>query len=290
MIPVDLHCHSNISDGLLPPDEVVRRAHARGCQLFALTDHDDVRGLPLARQTASELGMQFVNGVEISVSWGKHTLHVVGLGFDDQNPELLAGLASVRAGRFERAERMARGLEKLGMSDVLAGSQKFATNPEMISRTHFARFLVESGRCKDTKSVFKKYLVRGKPGYVEHEWARLHDAIDWIRGAGGVAVLAHPGRYDLGNETLRVLLIEFHRMGGEAIEVVSGTHSIADAARFGRLANDFSYQCSCGTDYHATGEGSREPGLNAELPFGCVPVWERWRKVDPIDVSVARPS
>ncbi|WP_288842100.1 3',5'-nucleoside bisphosphate phosphatase [uncultured Deefgea sp.] len=287
MTPVDLHCHSNISDGLLPPDEVVRRAHSRGCQLFALTDHDDIRGLALARQTADELGMQFVNGVEISVSWGKHTLHIVGLGFDENDPTLLAGLASVREGRAERAERMANGLEKLGIEGVLAGAQKFAENPEMISRTHFARFLVESGRCKDTKSVFKKYLVRGKPGYVEHEWARLHDAIDWIRGAGGVAVLAHPGRYDLGNETLRVLLIEFHRMGGEAIEVVSGTHSIADAARFGRLANDFNYQCSSGTDYHATGEGSREPGLNADLPFGCTPVWERWLKQSLQDVSRA---
>nr|WP_314901199.1 3',5'-nucleoside bisphosphate phosphatase [uncultured Deefgea sp.] len=288
MTPVDLHCHSNISDGMLPPDEVVRKAHARGCQLLALTDHDDVRGLPLARKTAEELGLQFINGVEISVSWGKHTLHVVGLGFDDTNPELLAGLAGVRAGRAERAERMAKGLEKLGMTGVLEGSQKFADNPEMISRTHFARFLVESGRCKDTKSVFKKYLVRGKPGYVEHEWARLHDAIDWIRGAGGVAVLAHPSRYDLGNETLRVLLIEFQRMGGEAIEVVSGTHSIADVARFGRLAQDFGYLCSSGTDYHATGEGSREPGLNSDLPIACVPVWERWLKAPLVDVFPAK--
>ncbi|QLG87320.1 PHP domain-containing protein [Chitinibacter bivalviorum] len=276
MTPVDLHCHSNISDGLLPPDQVVRKAHARGCQLFALTDHDDTRGLALAKATADELGMPFINGVEISVSWGKHTLHVVGLGFDAENETLLAGLAHVRSGRAERAERMAAALEKLGIEGILAGARRHADNPEMISRSHFARFLIETGRCKDMKAVFKKFMVRGKPGFVEHEWARLHDAIDWIRGAGGVAVLAHPGRYDMGNETMRVLLTEFKRLGGEAIEVVSGSHGHADVGRFNHLAKEFGYLCSSGSDYHATGEGAREPGLNADLPIGCEPVWARW--------------
>ncbi|WP_273431375.1 3',5'-nucleoside bisphosphate phosphatase [Chitinibacter tainanensis] len=274
--PVDLHCHSNISDGILPPDEVVRRAHARGCQLFALTDHDDTRGLALAKATADELGMGFVNGVEISVSWGKHTLHVVGLGFAADDPTLLAGLAQVRSGRAERAERMAAGLEKLGLTGILEGARKYADNPEMISRSHFARYLIEIGRCKDMKAVFKQFMVRGKPGFVEHEWARLHEAVEWIRGAGGVAVLAHPGRYEMGNETMRVLLTEFKRQGGEALEVVSGSHGHADVHRFKNLAKEFGYLCSSGTDYHATGEGAREPGLNADLPEGCEPVWTRW--------------
>lgn len=276
MTPVDLHCHSNASDGLLPPREVTRKAAERGCQLFALTDHDDTRGLAEAADEAALHGMRFVAGVEISVSWGKHTLHIVGLGFDPAHPALKAGLAGVRAGRDARAQAMSDSLARVGLENVIAGARKYADNPEMISRTHFARYLVEIGAAKDTKSVFKRFLVRGKPGFVDHEWARLHEAIDWIRGAGGVAVLAHPGRYEMGNETLRVLLTEFKRLGGEGIEVVSGCHGAADVGRFGRLAQEFELLASVGTDYHATGEGAREPGLNGDLPIGCQPVWARW--------------
>ncbi|SMC24828.1 hypothetical protein SAMN02745857_01976 [Andreprevotia lacus DSM 23236] len=274
--PVDLHCHSNVSDGLLPPREVVRKAAGRGCKMLALTDHDDTRGLADAADEAALLGVQFVNGVEVSVSWGKHTLHIVGLGFDPAHPAIAEGLATVRAGRYERAQRMSDSLAKVGIEGAMEGAQRHADNPEILSRTHFARFLVETGRCKDTKSVFHKYLVRGKPGYVEHEWARLHDAVEWIRAAGGVAVLAHPARYDMGNETMRVLLTEFKRLGGEGIEVVSGVHGVHEAARFGRLAQEFGYLASSGTDFHATGEGARDPGLNPDLPDGCTPVWSRW--------------
>ncbi len=276
MVPVDLHCHSNFSDGLLPPKEVARKAAERGCKLFALTDHDDTRGLAQAAEEAASHGMRFLNGVEVSASWGKYTLHIVGLDVDPANPELVAGLASVRAGRDARAQAMSDSLARVGLDNVLAGARKYAENPEMISRTHFARYLVEIGAAKDTKSVFKKFLVRGKPGYVDHEWARMHEAIEWIRAAGGVAVLAHPGRYEMGNETMRVLLTEFRRLGGEAIEVVSGSHGAAEVGRFGRLAQEFGFLASCGTDYHATGEGAREPGLNPDLPIGCVPVWARW--------------
>ncbi|XZG69143.1 3',5'-nucleoside bisphosphate phosphatase [Chitinibacteraceae bacterium HSL-7] len=277
MTPIDLHCHSTISDGMKAPREVVRIAHERGCQLFALTDHDDTRGLADAEDEARQLGMPFINGVEISVSWGKHTLHIVGLGFDRDNAELLAGLEHVRSGRWARAERMAAELEKKArISGALEGAQKYAANPEMISRAHFARYLIEIGRCKDMKAVFKQYLAKGKPGYVDHEWAMLHEAVSWIRNAGGVAVLAHPARYELGNETLRVLLTEFRRMGGEAIEVLSGCHSIADSARFGRVAVEYGFLASAGTDYHATGEGAREPGINGILPMDCTPVWTRW--------------
>ncbi|MGL4604560.1 MAG: 3',5'-nucleoside bisphosphate phosphatase [Iodobacter sp.] len=276
MTPVDLHCHSNHSDGLLPAREVVRKAFDRGCKLFALTDHDETRGLAEAEDEAALLGMKFINGVEISVSWGKHILHIVGLGFDRENPALLAGLASVRSGRGERAERMAAALDKVGIYGTLEGARQYADNPAILSRAHFARHLVKTGVCKDMGSVFKRYLVRGKPGFVEHEWARLHEAIEWISGAGGIAVLAHPARYEMGNETLRVLLTEYKRLGGAAIEVVSGCHSIPDAARFGRLAQEFGFLASCGTDYHATGEGAREPGLNPDLPMDCLPVWHRW--------------
>ncbi|TJZ76176.1 3',5'-nucleoside bisphosphate phosphatase [Chitiniphilus eburneus] len=276
MTPVDLHCHSTASDGLLPPREVARLAAERGCQLFALTDHDELCGLPEAADEAARHGMRFVNGVEVSVSWGKHTLHIVGLGFDAANETLRAGLADVRAGRDARAVAMSDSLARAGIPGVLEGARRYADNPEIISRAHFARHLVERGLAKDVKSVFKKYLVRGKPGFVEHEWARLHDAIDWIRGAGGVAVLAHPARYDMGNETMRVLLTEFRRLGGEGIEVVSGVHGVHEVARYGRLAQEFGLLASSGTDYHATGEGARDPGLNPDLPLGCDPVWSRW--------------
>lgn len=276
MILVDLHSHSNVSDGLLPPRELVRLAHSRGCQLFALTDHDDLSGLPDAADEAQQLGMGFVTGVEISVSWGKYNLHVVGLGFDPDNIQLQSGLASVRSGRWERAERMAASLAEAGIPNALEGARKYAENPEMISRAHFARYIVEIGKAKDVRSVFYKYLKPGMPGYVEHEWARLHEATTWIVEAGGVAVLAHPGRYEMGPETMRVLLTEFKRLGGCALEVSSGCHGVADMARFGRLAREFGYQASCGTDYHATNEGARDPGINADLPFGCEPVWTRW--------------
>lgn len=285
MLPVDLHAHSNVSDGMLPPREVVARAHARGCQLFALTDHDDLRGLAAAADEAQRLGMRFLPGVEISVSWRKHTLHIVGLGFDPANAVLQAGLASVRLGRDERAVRMDAALAAVGVGGVLAGARKFADNPEMIGRAHFARHLIERGLAKDMKGVFKKYLARGKPGYVAHQWASLADAVGWIRAAGGVAVIAHPGRYEFGRQTMGELIEEFKAAGGEGIEVVSGSHHPADFERYARLAETHGLLASAGSDYHATGEGAREPGILPDMPPGPQPVWQRWHT----DIGVTLP-
>jgi len=261
---------------MLPPREVVARAAARGCTLFALTDHDDVRGLADAADEAKRLGMGFVPGVEISVSWRKHTLHIVGLGVDPQNPVLLAGLQSVRSGRDERAVRISEALAACGITDTLEGARKFADNPEMIGRAHFARHLIERGIAKDMKGVFKKFLARGKLGYVPHEWAQLADAVAWIKAAGGVAVIAHPGRYEFGKQTMGELIEEFKAVGGEGIEVVSGSHNPPDFARFARLAEINGLFASAGSDYHATGEGAREPGILPDMPPGPVPVWSRW--------------
>ncbi|WP_269533828.1 3',5'-nucleoside bisphosphate phosphatase [Chitinimonas sp. BJYL2] len=276
MLPIDLHAHSNVSDGMLPPAEVVTRAFERGCKLFALTDHDDLRGLAVAADTARTLGMQFLPGVEVSVTWRKHTIHVVGLGVDTANETLQQGLASVRQGRDERAVRMSDALAALGIPDMLAGARKFADNPEMIGRAHFARHLIERGLAKDMKGVFKKYLAKGKPGYVSHQWAALADAVSWIRAAGGLAVIAHPGRYEFGRMLMGELIAEFKAAGGEAIEVVSGSHQAIDVSRFARLAEDEGLYASLGSDYHATGEGAREPGILPDLPPGPVPVWRRW--------------
>jgi hypothetical protein len=286
MLPVDLHAHSNVSDGMLPPREVVARAHARGCQLFALTDHDDLRGLAAAADEARRLGMRFLPGVEISVSWRKHTLHIVGLGFDPANAVLQAGLASVRQGRDERAVRMDAALAAVGVGGVLEGARKFADNPEMIGRAHFARHLIERGLAKDMKGVFKKYLARGKPGYVAHQWATLADAVGWIRAAGGVAVIAHPGRYEFGRQTMGELIEEFKAAGGEGIEVVSGSHHPADFERYAHLAEMHGLLASAGSDYHATGEGAREPGILPDMPPGPQPVWQRWHA----DIGVTLPA
>lgn len=279
MLDYDLHCHSNISDGTLTPTELVQRAAGRGVKVLALTDHDDVDGLSEARAVAGELGIGFINGVEVSVTWRSHTLHIVGLGIDPDYPPLAEGLRGVRSGRGERAQKMSDALAKAGVGGVLAGAYKFAGNPNMIGRTHFARYLVESGHCKDVKSVFNRYLVKGKPGYVPHQWAALGDAVSWITGAGGVAVLAHPGRYmvgkhSMGKKTMQELLTEFVELGGRAVEVVTGSHTQEQYAEFARYAEQFDLLASCGSDFHGPNESYRDLGRLPDLPIICRPVWQ----------------
>jgi predicted metal-dependent phosphoesterase TrpH len=279
LLDYDLHCHSVISDGTLTPTELVDRAAERGVKVLALTDHDDVDGLDEARAAAVRHGMTFINGVEISVSWRTHTLHIIGLGIDPDHPPLVEGLRSVRSGRGERAKKMAESLAKAGIGGALEGAYQYAENPNVIGRTHFARFLVEAGHCKDVKSVFNRYLVKGKPGYVPHQWANLADAVSWIRGSGGVAVLAHPGRYmsgrvGMGKKTMHELLTEFVELGGQGIEVVTGSHTPEQYAEFARYAEEFDLLCSCGSDFHGPGESYRDMGRLPDLPLGCRPVWE----------------
>lgn len=279
MLDFDFHCHSNISDGTLTPTELVQRAAGRGVQVLALTDHDDVEGLDEARRVATELGMTFINGVEISVTWRSHTLHIVGLGIAADYAPLLEGLRAVRSGRGARAQKMSDELAKAGVGGVLAGAYKYASNPNMIGRTHFARYLVESGQCKDVKSVFNRYLAKGKPGYVPHQWASLSDAISWIVGSGGIAVLAHPGRYmvgkhSMGKKTMQELLAEFVVLGGRAVEVVTGSHTQEQYAEFARYAEQFNLLASCGSDFHGPQESYRDLGRLPDLPLICRPVWQ----------------
>ena len=273
MPAIDLHCHSNVSDGLLPPAAVVDLAANRGCQWFALTDHDDVRGLAEARQRAGERGMGFINGVEISVTWRKHTLHVVGLDFDPEHPVLQAGLQEVRRGRHVRAQAMSDSLARAGIADALAGASRHAANPEILSRTHFARHLVAIGAAKDVHAVFKRFLKPGKPGFVSHTWAALGDAVAWITAAGGVAVLAHPARYDMGQTQMLELLSEFKAAGGRALEVVTANHDANQVSRFAALAQQLGLAASCGSDFHGAGETWCEPGVLPDLPYNCAPVW-----------------
>ena len=236
LLNCDLHCHSTCSDGLLPPADVARRAVGNGVTLLALTDHDDLEGLSAARAVAVDAGMAFVNGVEISIEWEGLQVHILGLAFDNTDSALNAGLAGIRSGRIDRARRMATDLGRVGIAGAFDGAMRYAANPRLISRAHFARYLVEAKVCKDLRSVFDTYLVPGRPGYVDHRWATLADSVAWICGAGGIAVVAHPGRYKLSRPAVRRFLEEFKHFGGQGIEVMSGSHTPEHVETFARLA------------------------------------------------------
>ena len=272
----DLHCHSTRSDGLLSPSAVVRRAAERGVDVLALTDHDEVAGLAEAREAARDVGIEFIDGSELSVTWNGETIHVVALGIDPANDALNAGLAAVRSGRDARAKRIGDALEVAGIPDAFDGASAFVTSPRLISRTHFARYLIESGYVRDMKDAFKRYLTSGKPGYVPHAWATLAEVVGWIQGAGGQAVIAHPGRYKLTGSQLRALISEFTDLGGDALEVISPSHTVAQFGEFATLARSHGLQASCGTDFHGVGESRLDFGELPPLPAGLDPVWSRW--------------
>ena len=276
MNPYDLHCHSTHSDGLLSPDALVRRAAERGVQTLALTDHDEISGLNPARSTAVDCGIRFIDGVEISVSWRDLTLHIVGLRIDPKNQILLNGLEKVRSGRSSRGRRIGESLAEVGIPNAFEGAMRYVTSEKLISRTHFARFLVEAGYVKEVKDVFKHYLTPGKPGYIEHEWATMLDAIEWIHGAGGQAVLAHPGRYKVDSAGMNSLLNEFKALNGDAIEVLTSSHTYAQYSEYAAYAKQFDLLASCGSDYHGPGESWMDFGQLPALPIGLTPVWKEW--------------
>ncbi len=272
---IDLHCHSTVSDGLLSPQDLVAHAAKNGVKVLALTDHDDVGGLATARQAAIEHGIHFVNGVEISATWKKRTLHIVGLKFDADNLALKTALDLVRIGRDERAQQMSIGLAKAGIDGAYVGAKAIAKQ-SILTRSHFAQFLAQNGHAKDVKSVFKKFLVKGKPGFVDSQWMDLESAVRLIVDAGGQAVIAHPGRYDLGMVNMHLLMHEFRTLGGAAIEVVTGSHQPPQYQQFATIAHRFSLKASLGSDYHGAGLSYMGMGQVPELPAGCVPVWDDW--------------
>ncbi|MFD0929601.1 3',5'-nucleoside bisphosphate phosphatase [Methylophilus glucosoxydans] len=274
-VPIDLHCHSTLSDGLLSPEELVAHAASKGVRVLALTDHDEVGGLARARTAAEQHGITLVNGVEISVTWKKRTLHIVGLRIDASDPQLITTFQQVHAARDTRARQMAEGLAKAGIAGAYEGAKQIAGNSVM-TRSHFAQFIVKQGHAKNIKSVFKKYMVKGKPGFVNHEWMSLEQAVTLIRQAGGVAVLAHPGRYDLGFVNMHLLLHEFRGYGGQAIEVVTGSHQPPQFDQFAKLAHRFDLKASQGSDYHGPGLSFMEMGRLPALPANCVPLWQDW--------------
>lgn len=270
----DLHCHSNISDGTHAPAWLAQRAHSRGVDLWALTDHDEVSGVAEAAATARTLGLPFLPGVEISVTWEEKTIHIVGLGIDENHAGLLQGLQQTRAGRVQRGQAMAAQLEARGIQGVWEGALKYVGNPELVARPHLARYLVETGVCRSVGEVFLHYLKEGKPGFVPHQWASLPDALQWIHAAGGMAVVAHPARYAFSPNQERAFFDEFAALGGQAVEVVTAAHTSAEAAHFGALALQRNLYASCGSDFHDPNENRIDLGALSPLPEGLTPVWQ----------------
>ncbi|MEO8598912.1 MAG: 3',5'-nucleoside bisphosphate phosphatase [bacterium] len=276
MLNADLHCHSNVSDGLLTPEVLAARAKLNGVDLWALTDHDEVNGVAPARAAAAELGLRFVAGVEISVTWAAQTVHIVGLQIDETNKTLLQGLQSTRGGREPRAREIAAQLAEHGIADAYQGALKHVGNPDLISRTHFARYIVELGHQPDISAVFRHYLSEGKPGFVPHRWATLKDAVGWIRGAGGIAIVAHPGRYKYSALAFDAFLDEFKQLGGGAIEVVTGSHTKEQYPVYAKVAQDYGFMASRGSDFHGPHESRADLGTLPPLPIGVKPVWHDW--------------
>lgn len=274
ILNADLHCHSTLSDGTLSPEALAARAHANGVELWALTDHDEIAGQQRAAAAAKSLGMPYLSGTEISVSFAARTVHIVGLGFDLDDPRMQEGLQSTRGGRHARAQDMAAGLARVGIHGSFEGALRYAGNPDLISRTHFARFLVETGVCKDTQDVFRRYLTEGKPGFVPHRWASLGDAVRWIRDGGGVAVIAHPARYGFSPNEEFALFTEFKQHGGEAVEVITGSHSSQEALTYAGMAREFNLAASRGSDFHSPDESHTDLGSLPWLPGDLTPVWE----------------
>ena len=270
----DLHCHSVVSDGTLTPEELAPRAAANGVELWSLTDHDEIGGQHRAIAAAHAAGMAYLTGAEISVTFAGVTVHIVGLGFDPDNAALREGLAETRDGRIPRARDMADQLAKVGIAGAYDGALKYVGNPQLVSRTHFARFLVETGVCRDTPEVFRKYLTEGKPGYVPHRWAALGDAVRWITQAGGVAVIAHPARYKFTANEEYALFSEFKAHGGQGVEVVTGSHTAAEYVTYADMAREFGLAASRGSDFHGPEESYTDLGKLPFLPDTLTPVWE----------------
>jgi len=280
----DLHNHSIASDGLLAPRELVALAAENGCDAIALTDHDTTDGLAEAALAAQEFDLRFIRGVEISVTWPNPgdealrdlkpiTVHIVGLGIDPCAPALAYGLDSIRAGRVERAKRISADFERIGIQGMFDDAYALAENKSMLGRTHFARAMVNRGLVANVGKAFERYLTAGRPGFVPHRWARLEDAVAWICAGGGAAVIAHPGRYRLQSGDMRVLLAHFKEAGGQAVEVVTGSHQPRHFREYAMLAKEFGLLASRGSDFHGPGESPYRPGTLPPLPAGLTPVW-----------------
>jgi predicted metal-dependent phosphoesterase TrpH len=276
LLNVDLHSHSTYSDGSLSPSVLAQRARDGGVAVWSLTDHDEIRGQAEARAAAQALGMVYISGVEISVTFAGETVHILGFDFNPESPTLVQGLEAIRTGRSSRAHEMGQDLARAGIGGAYEGAVKFAGNPDLVSRTHFARFLVENGHCASMHEVFQRYMKPGKPGYVEHRWAGLGEALRWIHDAGGVAAIAHPARYHFSPTVEFALFGEFQAHGGRGVEVTCGSHYPDEVTRYAAMADEFGLLASRGSDFHAPQESRVDLGALPDLPGSCQPLWSLW--------------
>lgn len=272
---IDLHCHSTASDGRLTPEELVAAAAKEGVRLLALTDHDTMDGLPAAQASAQTCGITLVPGVEISARLNQRTLHIVGLNVNPQTPTLCAGLAELQQQRRQRAQTIAAKLERLGVGDALQRATLLARGGQ-ITRTHFARLLVDAGVCKSLQQTFKRYLGAGKAAYAAAQWVPMAQAIEWIEAAGGIAVLAHPMQYRLSATAHRRMLEGFREAGGRALEVCSGNSQPADVQRCADDARHYGLLGSVGSDFHGPEQYWLRLGGAPPLPDDITPVWSRF--------------
>ncbi len=272
MLNIDMHSHSCVSDGVLTPVGLVQRAYHNGVKVMALTDHDEVGGVPEARAEAERLGICLVSGVEVSVTWAGTTIHIVGLHVDEKDQLLIDRLWHNRDGRIARAERIGQRFSKLGIDGAYQGALKYVTNPSLISRKHFARYLVDAGICPSISNAFSHYLKEGGPAYIAHRWATLAEAVKWIQEAGGIAIVAHPGRYSLNDLAMHEFLSEFKQLGGVGIEVVTGSHTPDQYLEYAKMANRYGFLASAGSDFHAPSESLVDVGCLPDFPCKVNPV------------------
>ncbi|MFM9038899.1 MAG: PHP domain-containing protein [Betaproteobacteria bacterium] len=278
-VRADLHCHSYHSDGVCSPQQLTAKAKAQAVELFALTDHDSVKGQQEAREAAESVQLPWLSGVEISVTWAGQTIHIVGLGFDPEHPALVAGLASIRSQRLARAQAIDQSLAKVGLEGALDAALSQVREAEQISRTHIARWIAARCGFSDLREVFARYLCDGKPGDIPQQWASLRDSTGWIQAAGGVAVLAHPARYRLSPLLQHCLIEEFREAGGLALETASGSHAQREVLHFSRLASQYRLRASAGSDFHAEKESRRGLGEVPTIADVVEPLWSKWNVI-----------
>lgn len=253
----------------------MEQAAAKGIKTLALTDHDSTAGLAEAGDAAALYGIVLVPGVEISTAWQDKSIHIVGLNLDPDFKDLQTGLEKLKTQRRERAREIGRRLEKYGLTGLFEAVQT-RVGEGMLTRTHFAQCLYDLGIAASVRDAFERYLARGKPGYVATRWTEMEQAIAWIRGAGGVAVVAHPQRYKLTGSWLRRLLGEFREMGGEGMEVLSGTAPPGEVQSSAEYAKRFNLLASCGSDFHSPEHVWPKLGRLPPMPAGLTPVWSAW--------------
>lgn len=270
----DLHCHSTASDGALSPAALVRLAAQQKVDVLALTDHDSTAGLAEAATTAAETGIRFIPGIEISVTWQKRLIHIVGLGIDESYNELQNGLVRLREDRRQRAAAIGERFAKIGMAEVYERACELAG--DVVSRSHFAMALVEQKAAKDIQQAFRKYLQKGKRCYVASEWSSLEEALGWINGAGGQAVVAHPARYNMNRTLMNAFLEEFGGLGGVGIEVSCSSHSAPQAELMADFAEAHGLLASVGSDFHSPDTSWAKLGVTHPLPERCRPIWQDW--------------